>query len=310
MDKKTALVTGGAGFIGSNLAKLLLRKGWNVRIIDNFSTGKRENIDGLGIDVVEGDICDQKAIHKACRGVDVVFHLAASVGRQRSIDNPTLDSTVNLIGTVNVLEGMRANSVKKIIYSSSAAIFGELMTPTIDENHLQNADSPYGVSKLAAEKMILAYSELYGIIAICLRYFNIYGEGQQFDSYGNVIPIFAKRIFNNEDIIVYGDGQQTRDFVNVKDVVLANYLAATKAEKTDVFNLGSGDSITINTLVSLMQDICKSKATINYEPKRAGDVMHCKAETKKATKLLGFTAAVPMEDGLKEYLSWFKRNCA
>lgn len=132
---------------------------------------------------------------KACEGRDVVFHLAACVGRQKSLDDPQLDSNINLLGTVNILEGMREHGVKRIVYSSSAAIFGELITPTIDENHPQNADSPYGVSKLAAEKMILAYSGIYDITGICLRYFNIYGVNQRYDLYGNVIPIFAKRIF-------------------------------------------------------------------------------------------------------------------
>lgn len=309
MKQLKALVTGGSGFIGSNLVRLLLEKGWKVRILDDFSTGNRTNINGLDIEIIEGDICDIEAAKMACVGIDVVFHLAASVGRQRSIDNPQLDSTINLIGTINVLEAMRVNNVKRIVYSSSAAIFGELMTPTIDEDHPQNADSPYGVSKLAAEKMILAYSGIYDIQGICLRYFNIYGVNQRFDTYGNVIPIFAKRIFSSEKVIIYGDGEQTRDFVNVKDVAKANFLAATKAKDTGVFNLGSGDSITINKLAKMMQKISGVKADIQYAPKRSADVLHCKAQTSKVRRLLGFTAAVSLEDGLKEYLEWFKANC-
>ena len=168
-----ALVTGGSGFIGSNVSKMLLSKGIDVVVYDNLSSGNYDNIRNLNVQFIKGDILDKDAIKDVCKGVDLVFHLAASVGRQRSIDHPQLDSEINLIGTINVLEGMRANGVKKIVYSSSAAIFGELQSPEIDENHPQNADSPYGVSKLAAEKMILSYSEIYDITAVCLRYFNI-----------------------------------------------------------------------------------------------------------------------------------------
>ena len=213
-----ALITGGAGFIGSNIAKLLINKGYDVKVIDNLSTGYLMNIQNEivnnKIEFLEGDILNQELLNKFMEGVDVVFHLAASVGRQRSIDNPQLDSETNIIGTINVLEAMRKNDVGKIVYSSSAAMFGELISKTIDENHPQNADTPYGVSKLAAEKMILAYHNIYPQInAVCLRYFNIYGINQRFDVYGNVIPIFAKRIFSNEPITIYGDGNQTRDFI-------------------------------------------------------------------------------------------------
>lgn len=309
MEAKKALVTGGSGFIGSNLVKLLLSKGWVVRILDDFSTGNRDNISSLDIEIIEGDICSPETAKLACKDMDVVFHMAASVGRQRSVDNPQLDSTINLIGTINILEAMRLNSVKRIVYSSSAAMFGELMTPTISEDHPQNADSPYGVSKLAAEKMILAYAGIYDIKAVCLRYFNIYGVNQRFDTYGNVIPIFAKKIYSGDKITIYGDGEQTRDFVNVKDIARANFLAATIAKDTGVYNLGSGDSITINKLAKMMQRISGIKAEIKYEPKRSADVLHCKAETTKAKEVLGFIAEVSLEDGLNEYLSWFKENC-
>ena len=174
-----ALVTGGSGFIGSNICKMLLEKGVEVVVLDNLSSGYYENIQHLPLRFIQGDVLDKDVVEKACEGIDVVFHLAASVGRQRSIDHPQLDSETNLIGAVNVLEGMRKQGVKKIVYSSSAAIFGELLVPEIDENHPQNADSPYGVSKLAAEKMILAYTGIYDITAVCLRYFNIYGVNQR-----------------------------------------------------------------------------------------------------------------------------------
>ena len=309
-----ALVTGGAGFIGSNIVKLLLQKGFEVKVLDNLSSGYLININNFikngDVEFVNGDVRDFDTVNKIMKGVDRVFHLAACVGRQKSIDNPQLDAYTNLIGTVNVLEAMRKNSVPKIVYSSSAAMFGELLTPTIDENHPQNADSPYGVSKLAAEKMILAYAGIYKeIIGVCLRYFNIYGVNQRFDLYGNVIPIFAKRIYSGEPITIYGDGSQTRDFVNVKDVANANYIAATSDIKTDVFNLGSGSSITINDLAKQMIDISGKKTEIIYAPERPADVKHCKANAEKAKKVLGFSAQVGLAEGLTDYLNWFKINC-
>ncbi len=309
VNEMKALVTGGAGFIGSNVVKHLLKKNWDVRILDNLSSGYKCNLDGLDVEFIEGDICDAQVTMQACEGRDVVFHLAACVGRQKSIDDPQLDSSINLLGTVNVLEGMRKHGVKRIVYSSSAAIFGELITPSIDENHPQNADSPYGVSKLAAEKMIIAYSGIYDIISVCLRYFNIYGVNQRYDLYGNVIPIFAKRIFSGEPLTIYGDGEQTRDFVNVKDVARANYLAATSSKGTDVYNLGSGSSITINKLSKMMQEISEKTVDINYAPERPADVRHCKAKTDKVRDGLSFEASVGLDEGLREYLEWFGKNC-
>lgn len=308
-NQMKALVTGGAGFIGSNVVKYLLKNNWEVRVIDDLSSGYKCNLEGLNVEFIEGDICNSEIAMQACEGRDVIFHLAACVGRQKSLDNPQLDSNINLLGTVNILEGMRKHEVKRIVYSSSAAIFGELLTPSIDENHPLNADSPYGVSKLAAEKMILAYSGIYNITGICLRYFNIYGVNQRYDLYGNVIPIFAKRIYTGEPMTIYGDGEQTRDFVNVKDVAKANYLAGITNKGTGVYNLGSGSSITINMLAEMMQKISGINVGINYAPTRPADVRHCKAQTAKVKDELGFEASVMLEEGLKEYLEWFKGNC-
>ena len=308
-----ALVTGGAGFIGSNLVELLLKEGHEVRVLDNLSSGHIENISSFieskDIEFVEGDVTDGDTVANATKGIDVIYHMAASVGRQRSIDNPVLDSTINLIGTVNVLEGMRKNGVGKIVYSSSAAIFGELKEPTIDENHIQDADSPYGVSKLAAEKMILSYSGIHGIIGICLRYFNIYGRNQRFDAYGNVIPIFAKRIYDNSNITIFGDGTQTRDFVNVADVARANYISSMRCDKTSIYNLGSGSTITINELAKKMQEISGITVGIDYKPERVGDVKHCKANSSKIENELGFKVQTDLDTGLKEYMKWYHDNC-
>lgn len=299
-----ALLTGGAGFIGSNVAALLLEKGWEVRILDNLSSGYQRNINGLKAEFLKGDIRNEKDAEKACMGVDVVFHLAASVGRQRSLDFPVLDSEINLIGTVNVLEAMRKCGVGRIVYSSSAAIFGEPEAEIVDENHPQNADSPYGVSKLAAEKMILSYHGIYGIGAVCLRYFNIYGPMQRYDMYGNVIPIFAERLREGKPLKIYGDGLQTRDFLNVRDVANANYLAATSGGN-GVYNLGSGGEITILQLSEWMQEISDRRVEVKYEPARAADVLHCRANAAKAAAELGFQAQVPLRKGLEDYWKWF-----
>lgn len=308
-----ALVTGGAGFIGSNIVKKLLNNNMEVTIYDNLSSGHFCNIEhwvkNKDIEFIEGDVLDSQKVSEVCTGKDVVFHLAASVGRQRSIDEPVVDSETNVIGTVNILEGMRKNNVPKIVYSSSAAIFGELISESIDENHPQNADSPYGVSKLAAEKMILAYSDIYSIVGECLRYFNIYGVNQRFDVYGNVIPIFAKCIYSGEPLTIYGDGSQTRDFVNVSDIAEANYLAFEKGKSTDVYNLGSGSTISINELAKLMLDIAGKNNEIIYAPERPADVKHCKAETAKVEEGLGFKAKVPFPEGLSEYMEWYRNNC-
>lgn len=298
------LITGGAGFIGSNIASLLIEKGHEIIIFDNLSSGRLENIEHLNLTIIEGDILDMKKLSKACQGVDAVYHLAASVGRQKSIDFPQEDSNINLIGTINVLECMKEHHIQRIIYSSSAAIYGELMMDTIDEHHPINPDSPYGVSKLAAEKMIFAYANLYGFVAIALRYFNIYGQHQKYDLYGNVIPIFVKRLLNHEPITIYGDGQQTRDFLNVSDVAYANYLALSYP-KSDYFNLGSGTRITIQKLADLLiQNI--GHGEIKYGERRIGDVLHCQADIDKASRLLNYAPTTDLKTGLKDYIEWYK----
>jgi nucleoside-diphosphate-sugar epimerase len=303
-----ALVTGGLGFIGSNLVQLLLSKDYDVTVIDNLSSGYKENVDSFDVQVIEGDIRNRTLLLDSMRGIDIVFHLAASVGRQKSIDNPQEDSEVNIIGTLNIIEGMKKHAVNKIVYSSSAAIYGELKTEVINETHPINPDSPYGVSKLAAEKHILASADLYGFKAICLRYFNVYGINQRYDVYGNVIPIFAHRIYTNESLTIYGNGQQTRDFINVKDVAMANYLVSKELEKTEVYNLGSGRSITINQLAESMRKISGINNPIHYAPKRPGDVLHCKADITRIQKDLEFYPSSKIEEGLMEYLKWYQSD--
>lgn len=308
MNKRIALVTGGAGFIGSNVVKKLLKEGWKVKVIDNLSTGHFENLIDLNVDFYNFDILDLDDMGKVFENVDVVFHLAASVGRQKSIEYPVVDASINVIGTINVLQSMIKYSVPRIVYSSSAAIYGELIGSEIDELHPLTPNSPYGVTKLASEQMIMAYHMIYGLEAFALRYFNIYGVNQRYDLYGNVIPIFAKRLSSKENVIIFGSGKQTRDFVNVKDVANANYLAAISNKNHGIYNIGSGTTISINELADKMSKLFKCISSPIYKEERVGDVMHCKANISKAQSELNFIPMINLDDGLDEYLKWFLAN--
>ncbi|MGD8813984.1 MAG: SDR family oxidoreductase [Anaerolineales bacterium] len=300
-----ALVTGGAGFIGSNIVKLLLEEGHTVVVLDDLSSGFRSNLDPFPqVEFIEGDVRDPVSVSNAAKKVNVIFHLAASVGNRRSIDNPVQDSQINVIGTLNILEAARNVGVKKVVYSSSAGIFGELKYLPITEDHPTEPDTPYGVSKLAAEKLCLVYAKLYALEAICLRYFNVYGVNQRYDAYGNVMPIFARWLLNGQPLVIYDDGEQTRDFVNVVDVAWANLLAAQVEGVSGVFNIASGTAITINHLATLMRSMGETDVGVEYQPPRQGDVRHSLADISKAGEMLGYQPRVTIEAGLKEYMAW------
>lgn len=298
-----ALVTGGAGFIGSNVVGLLLQRGHEVVVIDDLSSGYRENLLPEAT-FRKADVRDADALRAAAQGCEAIFHLAASVGNKRSIDDPRHDAEVNLVGMVSVLEAARAHGIDKVVFSSSAGIFGELKTLPIDEDHPQDPDSPYGVSKLAAEKLALVYNKLYGMHNVCLRYFNVYGPHQRYDAYGNVIPIFAERALSGRDLVVFGDGEQTRDFVHVRDVAAANVAAAEHAEVSGVFNLGSATRVTINWLAESVVEAAGTGVGITYGPERPGDVRDSLADTEKAQAAFGYAPTVDLLDGLTEYLEW------
>jgi UDP-glucose 4-epimerase len=299
------LVTGGGGFIGSNLVALLLGEGHEVAVLDDFSSGYRENLaDFPQVRVVEGDVRDPAAVERAIAGAEVVFHLAASVGNARAIADPVLDSEVNVIGTLRVLEAARGAGVRKVVFSSSAGIFGELRTLPIREDHPVEPDSPYGASKLAAEKHCLLYARLYDLECVCLRYFNVYGPNQRYDAYGNVVPIFATKMLRGEPLTVFGDGEQTRDFINVRDVARANYLAGTSRGVSGAFNVGSATRITINRLVELLRDASGITPTVEHGPPRPGDVRDSLADVSAAKAAFGFEPTVRVEDGLREYMAW------
>jgi len=300
-----ALVTGGAGFIGSNIVSLLVKKEHTVTVLDNLSSGYRWNLNPFPqIRLIEEDIRDPAAVQLAMTGVDVVFHLAASVGNKRSIEDPIEDSEINIIGTLRILESARQAGVQKIIFSSSAGIFGELKTLPIREDHPVEPNSPYGASKLGAEKLCLAYAKLYKLECISLRYFNVYGINQRYDAYGNVIPIFAYRLLQGIPLVIYGDGEQTRDFVNAADVAQANYQAALAKGISGAFNIASGTRVTIRYLAELMSEVSGIRTTIEHDPARPGDVRHSLADISAAQKAFRFDPTVPLKEGLRKYMDW------
>jgi nucleoside-diphosphate-sugar epimerase len=306
-----ALVTGGAGFIGSNLCRLLRSHGHEVVVIDSLLSGYHRNLDfDREILFIKADIRDAKAVEAAVQGCHVVFHLAAAVGNKRSIDDPRLDADINVMGTVTLMEAARKAGVGRVVVSSSAGIFGELKTLPISEDHPIDPDSPYGASKLFKERFSLSYSKLYDIGVVALRYFNVYGINQRFDAYGNVIPIFAYRMLRGEAITVFGDGEQTRDFVNVKDVAQANYKAGLAQGVSGAFNLGSGTRVTINALIEMMQEASGIRAIVEYGPPRPGDVRDSLADISAARGSLGFSPSVDFEAGLRDYMAWLKADMA
>lgn len=282
-----------------------------MTVLDNLMSGYRSNLDPFGqVEFIEGDVRDREAVGRAIRGAEVVFHLAASVGNKRSIDHPITDAEINVIGTLQVLEAARKAGTRKIVASSSAGIFGELKTLPIREDHPVEPDSPYGSTKLCEEKLCLAYAKLYEIEAVCLRYFNVYGPNQRFDAYGNVIPIFAFQMLGGRTLTIFGDGEQTRDFINVRDVVQANLKAGESRGVSGAFNLGSGSRITINDLVKLLKNASGIEPEVVHGPPRPGDVRHSLADISAAREAFAFEPEVGLEEGLAEYMAWAREEAA
>jgi UDP-glucose 4-epimerase len=299
------VVTGGAGFIGSNLVVALVTRGDEVAVVDDLSSGYVSNLVPYPeVEFVEGSILDVDLVERALSGAEVVFHHAASVGNKRSIDDPRSDAMVNVLGTINVLEACRHAGARKLVYASSAGIFGELKELPIDESHPLEPDSPYGASKLAAEKECLAYAKLYDLEAIALRYFNVYGPNQRFDAYGNAIPIFVFQMLRGQIITIFGDGEQTRDFVNVRDVVQANLKAADTRGVSGAFNIGSATRVSINDLVNDLAAELGGDPDVRHGPPRPGDVRDSLADISAATASFGFSPSVSLDDGLRDYVEW------
>ena len=299
------LVTGGAGFIGSYLAEGLARRGCRVIILDDLSTGKRENIEQLPnqdkLEFIEGSILTLPLLQKLFKGVDHVFHQAAIPSVPKSIENPLASHEANVTGVLNVLIAARDSGVKKVIYASSCAVYGDTPTLPQGEDMLPSPQSPYAVNKLAGEYYCQVFSQTYGLATVCLRYFNVYGPRQDPGSqYAAVIPRFIRGALEGGSLTIFGEGEQTRDFIFVKDVVEANILAA-EGTANGVFNIGGGQGITINELANLVLDITGSKVAPSYQEPRPGDIRHSLADITKA-KTFGYEPKYSLEEGLRQTL--------
>ena len=305
------VVTGGAGFIGSHLAEELAGRGYYVIILDNLSTGKLENISHLiakdNAEFVHESITNLPLLQTLFQGAEYVFHQAALASVPRSIDNPLASNEANITGTLNVLLAARDNSVKKVIFASSSSAYGDTPTLPKRENMTPNPLSPYAVSKLASEYYCQAFSRVYGLHTVCLRYFNVYGPRQDPNSqYAAVIPLFIRRTSNGESPIILGDGEQTRDFTFVKDVVKANILMA-QSNASGMFNISRGESITINQLAKIIIELIGNKTKPVYQEPRPGDILHSVADISKA-KAFAYEPEYSLEAGLAETIRWFNER--
>jgi dTDP-glucose 4,6-dehydratase len=311
--KPLCLVTGGAGFIGSNLVDGLLSKGFRVRVLDNLSTGKSENLEHVRskIELIRGDIRNDKDIQKSIKGVSYVFHMAAIASVPQSVAQPVETHEVNITGTLKLLEASRKTGVKRFIFTSSSSVYGETEKFPSREEDLPQPESPYAASKIMGEYYCRNFSELYGLETVALRYFNVYGPRQNPKSrYANVIPIFLKRLLDGVSPEVHWDGKQSRDFVHVDDVVAANILAMKKTNISgEAFNIGSHSEIRIiDCLLAIQKILGLKKVKIIHGPKREGDVRRTFADITKARRLLGFRPGVSFKEGLRRTVHWFLKN--
>lgn len=298
----TCLITGGAGFIGSHLVEALLGQGHQVRVLDNLSTGRLAHLSSVidQIEFIQGDIRAEEAVQKAAAGMEMIFHLAAMVSVPESMARPVEAELINTVGTLNVLQAAQAAGVRRLVLSSTCAIYGDEPTLPKTEATPPQPKSPYAISKLAAEQYCRLFYEAFGLETVILRYFNVFGPRQDPSSpYSGVISVFANRLAQGLIPTIFGDGQQTRDFVYVGDVVQANLLAAAALQAPgQLLNIGTGRQTTIK---QLFEDLCyllEVEARPNYGPARPGDVIHSCADPSRAQALLGWSAQVDLREGL------------
>lgn len=301
-----ALVTGGAGFIGSNLAHTLLARGHDVRLLDNFSTGHRANIELLDAEVVEGDLRSYERVAAAVGGVEVVFHQGALPSVPRSIQDPLTSTAVNVEGTLNVILAARDAGVRRVVFASSSSVYGDAPGMPRRESQPLSPLAPYAVSKLAAEQYCMVANRVYGVETVALRYFNVFGERQDpLSGYAAVIPKFIRMMLDGQRPTIFGDGQTSRDFTHVENVVEANLAAAVEpAAAGRVMNIAVGSSHTLNELVSELQGLVDSELEPEYGPPRPGDVSESLADVSLARELLGYEPRIEFEEGLQRTIEW------
>ncbi|MCH9030799.1 MAG: SDR family oxidoreductase [candidate division Zixibacteria bacterium] len=311
-ESKRYLVTGGAGFVGSNLVDELLRRGHRVRVLDNLTSGSLENLSESlsSIEFIKGDIRDTWTVREAVEGCDYILHQAALVSVPHSIQNPQTTNAINVTGTLNLLEAAREFRIKRFVFASSSAVYGDSDTLPITEKTIPAPLSPYAVSKLSAEWCTSVYSKVYGLPTVSLRYFNIFGPRQSPESdYAAVVPRFIQVISNGSNPIVYGDGKQTRDFIYISNAVSANLLSVESDQAIGgVYNVGCGNKFTLNTLIEKLEKINGVQIYPNHQAERPGDIMHSFADISRARLDLNYRPLVNFEDGLRMTTEWFKRK--
>ncbi len=305
-----AVVTGGAGFIGSHITDRLLKEGYDVTVLDNFSTGDEANVRHVidGIELVEGDIRDVATVNRVVAGADVVFHEAALGSVARSVEDPVTSNDVNANGTLNMLVAARDAGVRRFVYASSSSVYGD--TPTLPKHEEMSTapKSPYAVTKLTAELYCRVFKSVYGLETYALRYFNVFGPRQSPNSiYAAVIPKFADALLNGEAPVIFGDGEQTRDFTFIDNVVDAN-IRAMKSDKGagEAYNIGAGGQTSLNELLRIMQDLTETDVTPDYTETRQGDVRDSFADVQKAGRLIGYTPEISVGEGLKRTIDWYR----
>jgi len=307
------LVTGGAGFIGSNLTESLLRKKHFVRVLDDFSTGKRENLifgkEHPLLEILEGDIRDLRTCKKAIRGVEYIFHQAALPSVQRSVEDPGTSNAINVGGTLNILLAAKEEGVKRVIYASSSSIYGDTPTLPKHEEMPPHPLSPYALQKYIGEQYCRLFYQLYGLDSVSLRYFNIFGPKQDPNSvYSAVIPRFIDALLHDRPPIIFGDGEQSRDFTFIENVVQANLLAMSAEHlHGEAMNIACGKRISLNQLLKILKKILGSKLTPIYQEPRKGDVRHSLADIRKSKIFINYIPKVGTEEGLNKTVEFFQR---
>ena len=304
------LVTGGAGFIGSNIVEELVRRKQKVCVLDSFISGKRENLKPFlrSIKVIKGDIRDKKALKRALKGVDYVIHQAALRSVPKSVDDPFTTNDINVFGTLNLLMEAKKAGVRRVVYASSSSVYGDAKHFPQKETDMVSPISPYGVSKLAAENYCVTFAKTFGLETVSLRYFNVFGPRQNPESkYSAVIPAFLFTMAKGKSPVVEWDGEQSRDFTYVANVVDANLRACTaKGVSGEVFNVACGTTASVNDIVKELNKILHTKIKPKYAPKRRGDVRKTSADVRKMKSLLGIKKIVSFEDGLRHTVDWFR----